>query len=166
MEESWRAAAAAASVEPACLAQAPSRGRGRRPAPGAAAAASLLFSPPPLQAKASSAGASPSRASGPGARPRPLGTKTTGPPPTARSGPPHGYRRTRLAPPERLGGVFKVPAAGNGDRGAPGGRSLDNSFLPNVVSEPRLCIEIQKEQLLAVDHSAHASMKNAASCEK
>ena len=58
---------------------------------------------------------------GPGRRPPSPGTKRSQARPDGADGPPHGYRRTRLAPPERLGGVFKVLAAGNGDRGAPGG---------------------------------------------
>ena len=86
--------------------------------------------------------------------------------PDGADGPPHGYRRTRLAPPERLGGVFKVLAAGNGDRGAPGGFASIQPYF--TVCLRTLPLEKHKKsiQLLAVDHSARASMKNAASCEK
>ena len=121
---------------------------------------SLFFSP---RFQLSSAPASPPRATAPAGgrlRSEPLAQAR----PDGADGPPHGYRRTRLAPPERLGGVFKVLAAGNGDRGAPGGFAPIN--LIQVCPRTSTRNKNQRVQLLAVDHSARASMKNAASCEK
>ena len=63
-------------------------------------------------------------------------------------------------------GCSKSPPPATATAGRPEVVASITLFFPNLVSELRLCNENQKEQLLAVDHSAHASMKNAASCEK
>ena len=70
----------------------------------------------------------PARASGPGSRPRSPGTTHSGPPPTARSGPPHGYAQ--------LAWLLRSPWRGvQSPSGAPGGL-VASIHLPTLVSEP------------------------------
>ena len=83
-------------------------------------------------------------------------------------GPPHGCPQPALAPPGRGGGL-NVLGAGYISRGlgAPGVR-LPPKQVPyrSLESPGSNKPKNQRVQLLAVDHSARASMKNAASCEK
>ena len=105
----------------------------------------------------------PARASGPGSRPRSPGTTHSGPPPTARSGPPHGYAQLAWLLRSPWRGVQSPRRRQRRPRGARRSRRLDT--LTHSRLRTRAHSETKK-QLLAVDHSAHASMKNAASCEK
>ena len=69
----------------------------------------------------------------------------------------------------RVRGGFNVPGVGarTGGLGAPGGVCPPRVFPSNLfLDAPAVAKPNQRVQLLAVDHSARASMKNAASCEK
>ena len=73
-------------------------------------------------------------------------------------------RTTRLAPPEPLAGCSKSPPPATATAGRP---EVSSPRYTHSLSSPNQGAQTkQKIQLLAVDHSAHASMKNAASCEK
>ena len=71
-------------------------------------------------------------------------------------------------PPPEGGGGLKDPGParlGGAVIGAPGGPRVVPPPPPKTLLSPAVA-KNQRVQLLAVDHSARASMKNAASCEK
>ena len=97
---------------------------------------------------------------------------TQSPGPAARRGPLSGTQRPRALLRGARGGFNVpgvVPRAPTGDgrrpRGARGSRRLGTPTCLPLESSGSSQTK-QRVQLLAVDHSARASMKNAASCEK
>ena len=67
-----------------------------------------------------------------------------------------GGGQAESSPAPSRGFFFLFPSPVSGSRGARG---------PGWVASPAFCGERIERQFLAVDHSARASMKNAASCE-
>ena len=64
------------------------------------------------------------------------------------------------------GSMSPAPVSHRWPRGARGSCRLGQTFKPFLLTPCRSLLTNQRLQLLAVDHSACASMKNAASCEK
>ena len=155
----------AASVEPA-LGSAPG-GAGRRAARESLSSSSSFFFPPALP---NSHTLVCGRVSGPGLGPRSPAASRQEPiaqAPAPSRWPPRGYRITRRRSPGASAGCSKSPPPATATAGRPEVSVASVHFLVKPTRlGTRAWNKNKKVQLLAVDHSAHASMKNAASCEK